>query len=281
MPLVLERGDLARYTQAIRDKSRPGFDIDFNNAQLLLLLSSVTEPAMLLLLAKRNCPIRPLGAVNVRNRFELLRQDLCSADRLLNLEDAMVIGSLSSGPRKAKRGLEYDLEIELSVPEDDGRTIVFRQVFTMLQFMKRSNALGSTKNEPKSIRGKSSAAATLPVNMEIGDPSKWAAVCKDYNPIHTSAVAARIFGFSGKIAHGNHVVAKAIDELVRKSSDSQTLLNQLNVAIWMEIEFKRPVHVPVKLDFRISNGSIDGKVLATFELLQLEKTSIHGALGVL
>jgi hypothetical protein len=32
----------------------------------------VTEPAMLLLLASRSCPINALGAVNVRNRLELV-----------------------------------------------------------------------------------------------------------------------------------------------------------------------------------------------------------------
>lgn len=280
MPLILQKRDMAAYIRAVREKSRSDFDVDINNVQLLLLLSSVTEPAMLLLLAKRGCPIRPLGAVNVRNRFEFIRPELCKAGSLLGLKDAIVTASLSTASRKAKRGLEYDLGIELSMPDgEDGRVTIFRQVFTMLQFMHISDP-----SRPKASRLKSAgfkaSAATLPVTIERGDPSEWAAICKDYNPIHISSVAAKFFGFRGKIAHGNHLVAKAVETLVRKSLESQNLLNKLNLPIWMEVEFRKPVVVPTKLDFRVTHGSAD-KMLASFDLLHEGRIVVQGELGTL
>lgn len=281
MPLILQKRDMAAYIRAVRDKSRTDFDIDINNAQLLLLLSSVTEPAMLLLLAKRGCPIRPLGAVNVRNRFEFLRPDLCKPNTLLKLKGVQVIASLSRAPRKAKRGLEYDIELELSVPEgdDDSRTTVFRQVFTMLQFMHISDPPRPRASRLKSAGFKPSVA-TVPVTIEVHEPSEWAAVCKDYNPIHISLIAARAFGFKAKIAHGNHMVAKALEVLVRRSPESLGLLNQLNLPIFMEVEFRKPVIVPARLDFRVTHGDGDG-MLASFDLLQGEKVAVQGALGKL
>jgi hypothetical protein len=41
---------------------------------------------------------------------------------------------------------------------------------------------------------------------------QWAAVCKGINPIQMSFLAARMFGFPGKIAHVNYVVAHFIKE---------------------------------------------------------------------
>ena len=39
------------------------------------------------------------------------------------------------------------------------------------------------------------------------------ALCKDYNPIHVSAIAAKLFGFPGKFAHRNQVAASMIKSI--------------------------------------------------------------------
>jgi hypothetical protein len=56
------------------------------------------------------------------------------------------------------------------------------------------------------------AAACLPLPLEARSalPRAWAAVTGDFNPIHTSAWAARCFGFSGRVAHGMSVLLRAL-----------------------------------------------------------------------
>ena len=56
-------------------------------------------------------------------------------------------------------------------------------------------------------------AAKEVLQIEADAPEKWAALCKDYNPIHVSAIAAKLFGFPGKVAHGNQVAASMIESI--------------------------------------------------------------------
>lgn len=276
MPLQMSNKHLSQYTSAV--KHQESEDVEINNPQLMLFLSSITEPAMLLLLAKRGCPIRPLGSVNVRNRFELLRTDGTPAP-LFSAKDALVTASLHKEPRRAKRGLEYDVETTLSIPDPKtGEQVpVFRQVFTMLQFMKIKEII------PKAAERNTewtSSSAKLPVDVGFSEPSSWAAICKDYNPIHISTLAARVYGFSGKLAHGNHVVAKSLHVIGSKSRDSAKVLLKMSMPVWMEVEFRRPMIVPAKLELRVIQGAEEEKdTIAEFEVAQGGKVCVKGALG--
>lgn len=279
MPLRLSKKDLDHYAHALGQNDAES--IDLSNPQLLLFLSSVTEPAMLLLLAKRTCPILPLGAVNVRNRFELLRINDKSTP-LLQTRNAIVTASLHGSPRLAKRGVEYDLEAVLSLPlspESGDRVPVFRQVFTMLQFMNVDSPAIKT-GEKKRDEGVMSAAMKVPFDMAAREPSAWATICKDYNPIHLSSVAARLYGFSGKIAHGNHVVAKALDAISSQSEDSASTLLDIRVPMWMEISFRRPMSVPARFEIHVAQAR-DGDDATEFRILQQDHVYVEGVLGKL
>lgn len=277
MPLKLGKSDLDQYAQALRNEASN--EVDFNNPQLLLFLSCITEPAMLLLLAKRNCPIRPLGSVNVRNRFELLRTD-GKPTPLLEARDAVATASLHSDPRRVKRGLEYDVETTLTLgdPETGEQVPVFRQVFTMLQFMKHKQPPVPTAAQK--TEKVFSSAMKLPVRLATDEPSRWATVSKDYNPIHIFDLAARMYGFPGKIAHGNHIVAKSLQAIAKRSQKSAHVLSRMDMPIWMEVSFKRPVTVPAQLEFCVIQRS-DDHVLASFEISQRDNVCIEGGLGVL
>lgn len=276
MPLQLSVRDLDQYGRALKHDTKT--KIDMNNPQLLLFLSSITEPAMLLLLAKRNCPVRPLGAVNVRNRFELIRAD-GKPSPLFQATHATVTASLHAAPRTVKRGLEYDIETTLLLrdPESGAPMPVFRQIFTMLQFQKVDQS--AVKPTAKDDRV-SSAAAMLPINVDFDEPSNWAAISKDYNPIHIFHLAAKMYGFPGKIAHGNHVVAKAIYEITGRSRESAKALLKMNMPIWMEVDFRRPMTVPAQFGLHVIQDPREDTV-AEFEILQGEKKCIIGALGKL
>ncbi|KAF1847458.1 uncharacterized protein K460DRAFT_332458 [Cucurbitaria berberidis CBS 394.84] len=244
-PFQLFQEDEARYRCAIGLNG--GTTTPIEPIHLVILLSAVTEPAMLLLLTSRICPISPLGAVNVRNRFELLRPDLCNLSSFRAPNRAILSARVHSEPRSVKRGLEYDLEVSILVPNDDGEgnVSVFRQVFTMLEFGKVevSRAEGQSRDKKTSVEERQSSELAVHMSFSSSDPLRWAALCKDYNLIHLSGIAARLFGLPGKLAHGNHVVAKALRSLL----ETRSIQSKDNAPAWMEVHFKRPVVVPAKL----------------------------------
>jgi len=72
MPFRLTKEDLKKYSAAVGSATGAHQNLEDSldqAAQKCLLLSAFSEPAMLLLLAHNKSPIRPLGAVNVTNRF--------------------------------------------------------------------------------------------------------------------------------------------------------------------------------------------------------------------
>ena len=244
MPFRLTEEDLKKYSAAVGS----GTEAHQNLANLLdqaaqkcLLLSAFSEPAMLLLLSHHKSPIRPLGAVNVTNRFEVLRHDICSVEVLLKAKFA-VVATFVRQARKVKRGLEIDVVVEIVSFDED---VVFRQVFTMLQFMtfKTKPSAPAQKADELSAdmfaRGESRA-----FGMSAGSPRKWAAICKDYNPIHMSALTAKMFGFRSTIAHGNHTLAIALRRL--ENYDDISVYTE-DKPFSMEVHFRRPIVLPATL----------------------------------
>lgn len=270
MPLRIRQADFSAYAKAVRSSTD---ECDgWSSTQSLFFLSALTEPAMLLLLARSSCNLRPLGAVNVKNRFEL-HADMSTKEGLLALKGAIVTVRLFNKVRAVKRGFEVDLQVDLDAPNNDSGELVkvFRQKFTILQFAK-------TQADSTHIAAVQTVAAAVtssdPIHFKVDydDPTYWARLCKDYNPIHTSAVAARVFGFQGKLAHGNHMGALA--------SGYMEGANQRG-PLCMEIRFRRPVVVPAQLIIKISRVA-EGQEhshLTLFEILSKNRSCIDGSIG--
>eukprot|EP01117_Protostelium_nocturnum_P015527 TRINITY_DN6033_c0_g1_i1.p2 TRINITY_DN6033_c0_g1~~TRINITY_DN6033_c0_g1_i1.p2 ORF type:complete len:135 (+),score=50.50 TRINITY_DN6033_c0_g1_i1:831-1235(+) len=92
---------------------------------------------------------------------------------------------------------------------------------------------------------------TIPFNQ----PVLYSKSCRDYNPIHLSALAGKyLFGMGGKIAHGMTSVA-LVAEMSRREERTRKMAE-----IWWstqepwsaEVSFKRPVVLPSTLSLRIS-----------------------------
>ena len=244
MPFRVSKQDLDQYARAV-NLENPEQVLD-SPVQSCLLLSAISMPAMLLLLAHHRSPIRPLGSVNVRNRFEILHPELCYKSVLLDLKGAKVRSKLGREARRVKRGLEVDLSVEIVTHDGDNLVIIFRQVFTMLQFMKingvpvRPQKVEETGNDETDWLH----AKSVPVDLSVESPRAWAAICKDYNPIHMSTFAAKIFGFPGKIAHGNFALASAVAQL---ESMKEFSIGGEHKGLSMEVQFKRPISLPASL----------------------------------
>lgn len=253
-PFRVEQEDEARYLHATRPNDNSKDPIE--SSHLMLFLSAMTEPAMLLLLTSPQCPVNPLGAVNVRNRFELLRPDLCSPLSFRDSGQTVLFARVHRESRLVKRGIEYDLEVGILAPDDatnDKTVFVFRQIFTMLEFRKTKGRNAEEKSAENKIPGEQpqSSEPAIQVSLSDSDPWRWAALCKDYNLIHLSGMAARLYELPGKLAHGNHVVARALQALLETSS----IRSLGGASTWMEVQFKRPVRVPAELNVEITASS--------------------------
>jgi acyl dehydratase len=282
MPFRWSERDVALYRQCIANESGTDHDNDdgadtlANPLQLQLYLSATTMPAMLLLVARSGCPINPIGAVNVRNRFEIVHDD-CSATFLAGATGLWVHASLADEVVLVKRGWEFGIVVELR--SEDG-TVLYRQIFTLLQFDKHSSSslphrtVGSTKetNSGTAPQASSSTPHTRTITLHSTSPTDWATLTNDRNPIHMSSTLARLFGFRSKIAHGNHVVAKGVHSL-RDVLDG--------VGSWMQVEFRRPCFVPSTKEVWAEQEG-EGRVVRGFEVREGQKVNVavrFGGLG--
>lgn len=273
MPFRLTRDGLREYALAVGLKDT---DTVFDNpAQICLLLSAFSEPAMLLLLASRGCPVRPLGSVNVRNKFEMLVPGSCTEKALLSMENAELRARILTESRRAKRGLEIDLEVQIVHLGEDA--VIFRQVFTMLQFMKFKRVQSGPLKEVGSERIEHdwSQAETASFGIAIDAPLAWARICKDYNLLHISSMAAKLSGFPGRIAHGNHALALGIAGLSLEGKNVGYSNGNKGGSVLIDVQFRKPMALPAKLSTQIleKGDTID------FRIIQGDKACVTASMN--
>lgn len=75
------------------------------------------------------------------------------------------------------------------------------------------------------------------VGADLG--RSYAAVSGDWNPIHTSTLAARAFGFRRRIAHGMWTKARCLAQLAARLPSSYTV----------DVEFRAPILLPATVGF--------------------------------
>lgn len=206
-----------------------------------LLLAGLINPLMSIMLTNRNNPIMPFGCVNTKNRFEYLDAKPPAGHYIVTA----TLGGDENLARRVKRGIEFDV---VFVAKHAERGQVFRQVATVLAYLPSRHKPLYKAPEPKAAAsGESEWKATKQdkVELKFNAPFDWAAVCKDYNPIHMSSGLAKAFGFPSKIAHGNHVLASFIHKFGKLPTKSFAI----------DVDFKRPMRLPLSMDVEYSQDA--------------------------
>ncbi|MGY2290618.1 MaoC family dehydratase [Pseudomonas sp. SDO528_S397] len=171
------------------------------------------------LLTRDDFPFPLLGLIHLNNRIRVLRP--------LGGVSALTVGVYAHNLRPHAKGVNFDV---ITVVED---------------------ALGplweaESRMLRRGVKGEGSPAdAALPTPARVSELTRWSAsadigrryarVSGDYNPIHLSALTARLFGFPQAIAHGLWNTARTLAAL----GDH---LPAANVEI--EVAFKKPVRLP-------------------------------------
>lgn len=288
-PLHVDKSDLERLDIAV-DVVREERNVE-NVIASPLLLPAATTPLLLILLSNRGCPVLPFGAVNTKNRFEFLDPVACRS--VVSLKDLIVTSRLGGDElpgRRVKRGMEFEIVVEVEGKPDGAleRKVIFRQIIGILVFLPKSAkpVWDSSQQDPNT--GDSMRHPLAPpqqLKLASNAPVKWAALCKDVNPIHMSSVAAKLFGFPGIIAHGNHVVA----HVVQKQRDIDVAQDPPRSLFWqsekpwfLSVDFKRPMVLPSVLDITFAMEREEAnRSKYGFEVVRGEKVHVTGVYGEL
>ncbi|SCE85517.1 MaoC/PaaZ C-terminal domain-containing protein [Micromonospora mirobrigensis] len=184
-------------------------------------------PLSLRLMTARDFPVPLTGIVHVANRITVRRP--------VEAGDTLDFVTYAENLRPHDRGRQLDVVLVASVAGEE----VWRGVST---YLSRENRAGGGD------RGDRPAApadtARWPLTPRVG--TDYARVSGDHNPIHTSRLGARLFGFPRPIAHGMWSKARCL----------AALENRLPEAYTVDVAFKLPVPLPSTVAF--SAAPVDG-----------------------
>ncbi|KXT12161.1 hypothetical protein AC579_2425 [Pseudocercospora musae] len=258
-------------------------------------LVAQSVPLIIYFLVNRACPIKPFGAVNTRNIIHVLQPASCrDAARLQQVSEEgrltyiSSIGGEGSPGRRRKRGVEFCITIEIYAENE----LLMQQQCWFLQFLPASS---EPRYRPEDELVKKIAAvpedslkAEFSLPMTLQDALRWAATSKDYDGIHVSPLVAKLFGFQGALAHGNHVAALAVQQLqsTTTASDtnaheaahnaSQKILWQSDGPFTIDISFVRPAMLPAILAVQWHCSKSDASK-AKLTVLRHGKVCIEGS----
>lgn len=192
--------------------------------------------AMFRLMRGRDFPLPLIGLVHIGNIIEQARP-LSTSDKL-----AITVGW--DNLRDHERGRAVDV---VTVGTVDGRRV----------WRERSAYLRRTRRADNAIQ-RSPATGQIPTprltwRVTRETATAYARISGDRNPIHTSTVAARLFGFPGRIAHGMWSLARCL----------AALAGELPEAYTVDVSFKLPVVLPAEVAL---STSLDPAGPGRFEL---------------
>jgi acyl dehydratase len=193
---------------------------------------ALTFPTVMQLITGFDFPFPAMGAVHVANSI--------AAYRPISVTDTVGIRVHAENLREHRKGLLVDVRTDVRV----GNESAWEQVTTFLH-QQRTSLSDEPKPEPAPQPKLPPPNAILRITPR--QIRRYAAIGGDHNPIHTSAVGARLFGFPTVIAHGMYSAAAVLANIE----------GQLPDAVRYTVKFGKPVLLPASLGLyteRVSGG---------------------------
>ncbi|WP_433211698.1 MaoC family dehydratase [Dactylosporangium sp. CS-047395] len=220
--VTIDRGHLAAYDRVCGFRLRDELPATYVHV--------LAFPMTLSLMTAADFPFPALGLVHVANTIEVLRP--------LTSSDTFSLSVQAEALRPHARGTQLDLVATASIDDSP----VWRGRSTYL----RRNSDKSVR----SVRSVSSAAEPPPPASAVWKVPRrtgndYAAVSGDRNPIHTSRLMARAFGFKRTIAHGMWTKARCLAQLEGRLPETFSV----------SVAFKLPMLLPATVEF---SGAFSG-----------------------
>ncbi|MGI9163602.1 MAG: MaoC/PaaZ C-terminal domain-containing protein [Mycobacterium sp.] len=182
----------------------------------------LTYPMVMELVTGFDFPFAAVGAVHMENRITRYRP--------ISVTDVLRVAVHADNLREHRKGLLVDVISRVSVGTDPA----WDQVTTFLH-QQPTSLSGETKPEPPKAPKLPPPDAVLRITGR--QIRRYASIGADHNPIHTSLIGARLFGFPRPIAHGMFSAAAVLTNIE----------GQLPDAVSYTVKFGRPIFLPAGL----------------------------------
>jgi acyl dehydratase len=186
----------------------------------------LTYPTVMELVTGFDFPFAAVGAVHMENRITRYRP--------IAVTDTVGVCAHAENLREHRKGLLVDVISRVSVGTDPA----WDQVTTFLH-QQRTSLSGEPKPQPQQAP-KLPPASTI-VKITQRQIRRYASIGADHNPIHTSLLGAKVFGFPRPIAHGMFSAAAVLANIE----------GQLPDAVSYHVKFAKPVFLPATLGLDI------------------------------
>lgn len=193
----------------------------FDNTVPLTYPFALTFPTVMALITGFDFPFAAMGSVHVENHI--------TQQRPIAVTDTVSAAVHAENMREHRRGLLVDVVTDVKV----GTETAWHQVTTFLHQQRTS-----LSDEPKPPPAKQPKLGPPNAVLTItpGQIRHYASVGGDHNPIHTNALAAKLFGFPTVIAHGMFSAAAVLANVE----------GQLPDAVSYSVRFAKPVVLPAR-----------------------------------
>jgi acyl dehydratase len=190
---------------------------------------ALTFPALMSLVTGFDFPFAAMGSVHTENHITQYRP--------IAVTDTVGVRVHAENLREHRKGLLVDLVTDVSV----GNDIAWHQVTTFLH-QQRTSLSGEPKPPPQKQPKSPPPPAVLRITP--GQIRRYATVGGDHNPIHTSGIAAKLFGFPTVIAHGMFSAAAVLANIEARLPD----------AVRYSVRFGKPVVLPATVGLYIDES---------------------------
>ncbi len=211
--LSIDPANVAAYAQVT--------GLRFSDTLPLTYPFALTFPTVMSLVTGFDFPFAAMGSVHIENHIMQYRP--------IKVTDTVSAAVHAENLREHRKGLLVDIVTELKVGNDPA----WHQVTTFLHQQKTSLS-GEPKPEPQKQPKLPPPNAVL--SITAGQIRNYASIGGDHNPIHTNAIAAKLFGFPTVIAHGMFSAAAVLANIE----------GQLPDAVKYSVRFAKPVVLPAK-----------------------------------
>ncbi len=192
---------------------------------------ALTFPTVMSLVTGFDFPFAAMGSVHIENHI--------TSYRPIAVTDTVDVAVHAENLREHRKGLLVDIVTDIKV----GNDTAWHQVTTFLHQQRTSL---SDEQKPPPEKQPKPGPPNAVLRITPGQIRHYASVGGDHNPIHTNAVAAKLFGFPSVIAHGMFSAAAVLANIE----------GQLPDAVKYSVRFAKPVVLPAQAGLYV--GRIDG-----------------------
>jgi acyl dehydratase len=219
--LPIDRTNVAEYAEVT--------GLRFGDAVPLTYPFALTFPSVMSLVSGFDFPFAAMGSVHIENEI--------TQHRPIRVTDTVNIAAHAENLREHRKGLLVDILTDVSV----GNEVAWHQVTTFLH-QQRTSLSDEPKPPPQKQPKLPPPNAILRISP--GQIRRYATVGGDHNPIHTSSVGAKLFGFPTSIAHGMFSAAAVLANLEASLPD----------AVKYSVRFGKPVLLPASAGLYVDQG---------------------------